>query len=90
MKNLLTYDQYINESANYRPTDFPTGSIIHFKDGEEWIVVEPGLRGSGNRRQSDEISIKPYNKVAKDRNVSMAIDASMKYLNTVVTKIEKK
>ena len=39
------------------------------------------------RRGSDEISIKPFNKLAKDRNVSLPIDASLDFLNKNITKI---
>lgn len=88
MKHLHTFEGFLNE-ANYKQEDFPAGSIVHFKDGEEWIVVEPGLRGSNNRRKSDEVTMRPHNKVAKDRNVSMASDFSMGYLNREATKIEK-
>jgi hypothetical protein len=78
----------INEAKNkFKITDFPEGSKILFIDGEEWQVVSKGMRGSGSWRKSDEITIKPFNKVAKDKNVSLAIDVSLEYLNTNVKSI---
>jgi hypothetical protein len=88
MKHLHTFESFLNE-ANYKPEDFPVDSIVHFKDGEEWIVVKSGMRGSGNFKQSDEITMKPHNKLAKDRNVSMSSDFRMVFLNKEATKIEK-
>lgn len=74
---------------NFKTTDFPEGSKILFNDGEEWIVVKPGLRGSSNRLRSDEISAKPFNKLAKDRNISLSVDFSLNYLNDNVKKISE-
>lgn len=72
----------VNEAKNkYKITDFPEGSKILFNDGEEWIVVKKGMRGSGSWRNSDEITIKPFNKLAKDKNVSLAIDINLEFLN---------
>jgi len=88
MKHLQTFESFLNE-ANYKPADFPAGSIVHFKDGEEWIVVEPGMRASNARRQSNEVTLMPHNKLAKDKNVSMSSDFTMDYLNREATKIEK-
>jgi hypothetical protein len=72
---------------NYKITDFPEGSRVLFNDGEEWLVVKPGMRGSSNRRNSDEITIKPFNKLAKDRNISLPIDATLDYINNNIKKI---
>jgi hypothetical protein len=72
---------------NFQVTDFPEGSKIMFNDGEEWIVVKPGLRGSNNRRTTDEITIKPFNKLAKDKNVSLSIDVNIDYLNANVKSV---
>jgi len=81
----------VNEGAKkYSVEDFNTGDIVHFKDDEAWIVVQPGMRASNSRRQSDEITLKPYNKVAKDRNVSLPSDFTIDYINTNVSKVEKK
>lgn len=91
MKNLQSFYEFLNESTTaYKPSDFDEGDIIHFKDGEAWRVVKAGLRGSNNQVRSNEITIKPENKLAKDRNVSMSIDVDMDYLNKEVKKIEKK
>jgi hypothetical protein len=74
---------------NYKITDFPEDSKILFNDGEEWIVVKKGMRGTGSYRKSDEITIKPFNKLAKDKNVSLAIDVNLDYLNANVKKINE-
>jgi hypothetical protein len=74
---------------NYKITDFPEGTKILFNDGEEWIVVKKGMRGSGSFRKSDEITIKPFNKLAKDKNVSLPIDINLGYLNSNVKEINE-
>jgi hypothetical protein len=74
---------------NYKITDFPEDSKILFNDGEEWIVVKKGIRGSGSWRKSDEITIKPFNKLAKDKNVSLAIDVTLEFLNTNVKEVNE-
>lgn len=66
----------LDEASSYKIDD-----VIKFKDGEEWIVCKPGMRGSGERLKSDELHIKPYNKLAKERNVSLGIDVSLDYIN---------
>jgi hypothetical protein len=76
-----------NENAKTKVEDYTEGSLIHFKDGEVWKVVKSGLRASNNRKNADEVTIKPENKLAKDRNVSLAVDVSLAYLNDNVTKI---
>ena len=77
----------LNESKKTKIEDYAIGKFVHFKDGEVWQVVKSGLRGSNNRKQSDEVTIKPYNKLAKDKNVSLAIDVNLDYLNANVIKI---
>lgn len=73
----------LHESKNsYEVKDFPINSLITFKDGEVWKAVKSDLR-----KKADEITIKPFNKLAKDKNVSLAIDVSLKYLNDNVTAI---
>jgi hypothetical protein len=74
---------------NYKITDFPEGSKILFNDGEEWIVVKKGMRGSGGLRKSNEITIKPFNRLAKDKNVSLAIDVTLEFLNANVKDINE-
>jgi hypothetical protein len=95
MKHIHTFESFLNENLNegsklYRVEDFSAGDIVHFKDGEAWLVVQPGMRASNNRKQSDEITMKPSNKLAKDRNVSLPIDFTIDYINTYVEKVEKK
>jgi len=68
--------------TQYNVEDFPIGSLIHFNDGESWKVVKTGMK-------SNEISAKPYNELAKNRNISLAIDFSLEYLNENVNKIDK-
>jgi hypothetical protein len=77
----------LNESKKTKIEDYAIDKLIHFKDGEVWKVVKSGLRGSNNRKQSDEVTIKPFNKIAKDKNVSLAIDVNLDYLNANVVKI---
>jgi hypothetical protein len=80
----------VREARNaFQVTDFPAGSKILFNDGEEWIVVEKGMRGSGTQRKSDEITIRPFNKLAKDKNVSLAIDVNLEFLNANVKEINE-
>ena len=68
--------------TQYSVEDFPGGSLIHFNDGESWKVVKVATKWS-------KISAKPYNELAKNRNISLAIDFSLEYLNENVNKIEK-
>lgn len=60
--------------------NYKIGDIIKFKDGEEWIVSKPGLRYAIDRLKSNEVYVKPYNKLAKSRNVSLGIDLDMDYI----------
>lgn len=68
--------------TQYSVEDFPGGSLIHFNDGESWKVVKSATKWSN-------ISAKPYNELAKNRNISLAIDFSLEYLNENVNKIDK-
>lgn len=77
----------LNESKKTKIGDYAIGKFVHFKDGEVWQVVKSGLRGSDNRKHSDEVTIKPFNKLAKEKNVSLAIDVNLDYLNANVIKI---
>ena len=86
---VYVHESIVNE-ANYQITDFPVDSLIEFKDGEIWKVVKAGMRASDSRVKSDEITISPNNKLAKDRNVSLPIDVNLVYLNANVKKIENK
>ena len=68
--------------TQYSVEDFPGGSLIHFNDGESWKVVKVATKWS-------KVSAKPYNDLAKNRNISLAIDFSLEYLNENVNKIDK-
>jgi hypothetical protein len=83
---------YVGESLNESEAkttldDYGEGKKVHFKDGEVWVVVKKGMRGAGTFRKFDEITIKPHNKLAKDRNISLPIDVNLAYLNANVDKI---
>lgn len=84
-----SYGSNDESKHKYNVEDFPEGSKILFNDGEEWIVVKPGMRGSGSFRSSNEITIKPFNKLAKDKNVSLSIDVDLDFLNANVKSINK-
>jgi hypothetical protein len=86
MKNLGLFKQ-ITESKKYQIKDFPIDSLVTFKDGETWKVIKAGMRSSNDRVKSDEITIKPFDEVAKRKNVSLPIDVNLDYLNANVTKI---
>lgn len=73
--------------GKYTIEDFPVGSIIQFKNGEEWKVVKAGMRGSNDRVKSNEITIFPHNKKAKETHISMSIDITLEYLNKNVKKV---
>ena len=90
MKNKALFKS-LDENKNTKITDYAVGMLVHFKDGEVWKVVEPSKISTGlfNRKRSDEISIKPYNDLAKKKNVSLAIEVDLNYLNDNVTKIVK-
>jgi len=90
MKNKALFKS-LDENKNTKITDYAVGMLVHFKDGEVWKVVEPSKISTGlfNRKRTDEISIKPYNDLAKKRNVSLAIEVDLNYLNDNVTKIVK-
>ena len=82
MKNLYTFEEFLNESVNkFTVADFPIGAVVHMED-EEWKVVKPGSRNG-------KIFMLPFNKAAKDRNVSIAIEFDLNWLNTEVSKIDK-
>ena len=68
--------------TQYSVEDFPVDSLIHFNDGESWKVVKATTKWCN-------ISAKPYNDLAKNRNISLAIDFSLEYLNENVNKIDK-
>jgi hypothetical protein len=61
-----------NESTE--ANSYNVGDIVRFPDGEEWLVVKPGMRHPRDRRGDDEITMKPYNNVAKSKYISLPID----------------
>jgi hypothetical protein len=79
-----------NESKKINIEDIEVGDILHFEDGEAWIAVKPGLRSSNNRKGANEVTARPYNKLAKDRNISLPIDFTIDYINDTLDKLEKK
>jgi hypothetical protein len=89
MNKIPNFNEFLNESKT-SVEDIEIGDILHFKDGEAWIVVKSGLRASNNRKSSNEVTAKPYNKLAKDKNVSLAIDFTIDYINDTLDKLEKK
>ena len=93
MKHILGFQDFINESlekgisyvyeatTKYTEKDFPIGAVVHMGD-EEWKVVKPGARYG-------KIFMVPFNKTAKDRHVSTAIEFPLSDLDKDVDKIEK-
>ena len=83
MKNLNTFEEFLNESVNnFKISDFPVGTKVHLND-EVWLVVKPGSRG-------DKVFMAPFNREAKERYISIAIEFDLNWLNGSVTKIDKK
>ncbi len=79
---MKSFKEVLNEAKDYILNDFPIGAEVSMAD-EVWIVVKPGNRGG-------KVIMAPFNKQAKDRYISMAIDFDLNWLNGAVTKIEKK
>ena len=76
-----TYESFLNEGAGkYTVADFPVGAKAHMDD-EVWVVVKPGARGN-------KVFMAPFNKEAKVRYISIAIEHDINFLNGAVTKIE--
>lgn len=59
MKPVQTYEDFLNEARKYKLTDFPAGCVIHYKNGEDWIVLA-NLHG--------KIKVEPHNDLAKKKN----------------------
>ena len=78
---MKTFNEFLNESSNFTVEDFPIGAKVHLDD-EVWTVVKPGNKGG-------KVFMTPFNKEAKDRYVSIAIEYDLNWLNGAVTKIEK-
>lgn len=82
MKNLSTFDQFLNENyIEYSVNDFPIGAKVQMSD-EVWEVVKPGSRG-------EKIFMKPFNREAKAKYISIAIEFDLNWLNGNITKIDK-
>ena len=63
----------------YTADDFPVGAKVHIDD-ETWIVVNPGV-------QRNHVFMRPYDRSARERYVSVAIEFDLNYLNGAVTDI---
>lgn len=74
---------------NYEIEDFKEDDLIHFRDGMVWIVVKTGMRKSYDRKRNDEVTVKPYNDLAKERNVSIPQDFSIDFINKNIVKKSK-
>jgi hypothetical protein len=81
MNHVKTYESFLNEaSSKYSTDDFPLDAKVHMDD-EVWLVVKPGVKGN-------KVFMAPFNKEAKDRYISIAIEHDINFLNGAVTKIE--
>ena len=80
-------ESVVNEGfRNFSIADFPIGSevTIYSRMGNEvWKVVKPGNRGG-------KVIMVPFNREAKDRYISLAIEFDLAWLNGAVEKIENK
>ena len=84
MKNLHNFEEFLNEAVNnYKVSDFPIGAKVTIDLEEIWLVVRP-IRTGG-----EKIVMAPFNRIAKDRYISMAIEFDLNWLNVNVNKIEK-
>ena len=82
MKSLQTFKEFLNEDyREFSIDDFPIGTKVSISD-EIWLVVKPGSR-------NEKIFMAPFNRAAKDRYISIAIEFDLNWLNGAVTKIEK-
>jgi uncharacterized protein YkvS len=55
----------LKENEQSDPKKYKVGDILNFKDGKQWIVT---------KLTYDGVLAKPYNKLAQDKYVSIAID----------------
>jgi hypothetical protein len=82
MKNLSTFNEFLNENyIEYSVNDFPIGAKVQMSD-EVWEVVKPGSR-------NEKIFMKPFNREAKAKYISIAIEFDLNWLNGNITKIDK-
>lgn len=82
MKKGLFKDINENKYNNTKLTDYPIGAKVLFDDGEEWMVVKPGVRGG-------KIFMAPFNQIAKSRYISIAIEFDLNWLNSNVRGINE-
>jgi len=79
-------ESVVNEGfRDFSVDDFPIGAevTIYGRMGNEvWKVVKPGNRGG-------KVFMAPFDRAAKDRYISMAIEFDLSWLNGAVEKIEK-
>jgi len=78
----------IDEAAGQN--EYNEGDLVKFKDDKEvWQVVKAGMRNANAKVQSNEVTIKPYDALAKRNNVSVPIDITIEYLNANTEKINE-
>jgi len=78
----------IKEASNQN--EYNEGDLVKFKDDKEvWQVVKAGMRNANDKVQSNEVTIKPYDALAKRNNVSVPIDITIEYLNANTEKINE-
>jgi hypothetical protein len=78
----LVAEGKLNEDyIQYSVDDFPIGAHVHMAD-EIWMVVKPGSR-------NEKIFMVPFNREAKNRYISIAIEFDLNWLNANITKIDK-
>lgn len=82
MKTGLFKDINENKYNNTKLTDYPIGAKVLFDDGEEWMVVKPGVKGG-------KIFMAPFNQIAKSRYISVAIEFDLNWLNSNVRGINE-
>ena len=66
------------------------GQILVFKDGEEWKVAPSSkISTHGYLAPSEkEVSIKPFNDLAKKNNISLAVPIDESYFKKNVLKVK--
>jgi hypothetical protein len=70
------------EEAEESISEYKVGDILKFKDGEEWKVMKV-------KDNVGKLVIKPYNKKAKEGNVSLEIDIDLDYLKKNLKEAEE-
>jgi hypothetical protein len=75
MKNMPSFNEYMNEAQNFDVKDLPKGAILTFNDGETWMVTK--VIGSSSDPRGYLLA--PYGKT-KEYYISMQIEFSIKKL----------